>query len=172
MAAFLSVPVVGICFKAERFSTVTEYMRALSRVALSAYAGFACYVVLSVAFGSSGYLAYRELENERGAIDANVDDLRAINEALRASRDALLHEPEEILLRARTLGYLGPQEVRVRLPESQASRTSVTLGRIVRLQASTEDNEDLLRSASVVTSLLAFVTLTVFSARRTKQAPR
>ena len=84
--------------------SVNRIMR-LAKYLLIPWFSLALYTILSVYNGAAGLIAYQELLHERERILENLYQLQTINMELKGSMDALLYDPETIMIRARELGY-------------------------------------------------------------------
>ena len=91
------------------------------------WAGVLIYALLSLSFGARGFLAYRQLQNELARQEANMEELRLINQDLENTMSSLLHDEGTLAVFARELGYATGQERFIRivgLGGYQQTRTS------------------------------------------------
>jgi cell division protein FtsB len=102
-----------------------------SCLAISLYAGFFLYCVLSLLFGPVGLLAYRRLEARKTAMDANLGELGTIRESLNAEIDSLKSDPDRAALEARSLGYLRKGETAVILGARSESVPTIHSGKVL-----------------------------------------
>lgn len=101
------------------------------RLAAGAYAGLAVYCVLSLLFGPMGMSAYDDLEARVEEMRENLIRLESLNAEAQARRDSALSDPQTLALEARSLGYVGPGQVVVRLGFPEASPEPRDLGTLV-----------------------------------------
>ncbi|MCL1813577.1 MAG: septum formation initiator family protein [Treponema sp.] len=90
-------------------------MMKLGKYLLVPWFSLAVYTVLSIYNGPAGIIPYRELKNEHQKILENLDKLRAINDELEGTMDALRYDQETIRIKARELGYGEKNERFVRI---------------------------------------------------------
>ncbi len=102
-----------------------------SCLAISLYAGFLLYCVLSLFFGPVGLLAYRRLEARKTAMEANLGELGTIRESLNAEIDSLKSDPDRAALEARSLGYLRKDETAVILSARVESVPAIDSGKVL-----------------------------------------
>jgi cell division protein FtsB len=79
------------------------------------WAALIVYALSSMVAGTGGILTYRKLSEERERILENLEELKAVNQKLEGTADALLYDSETIKIQARELGYGGPDERFVRI---------------------------------------------------------
>ncbi|MCL2232334.1 MAG: septum formation initiator family protein [Treponema sp.] len=79
------------------------------------WAGVLIYAVLSLSFGARGFLAYSQLQYEQARQEANIEELRLINQELEHTMSALLHDEDTVAVFARELGYATAQERFIRI---------------------------------------------------------
>jgi len=87
---------------------VVKYLFAL-------WAGVLIYASLSVVFGALGLSAYSQLEKERQKQEANIENLKLINQELEGSMNSLLYDKDTLAVFARGQGYATRQERFIRI---------------------------------------------------------
>lgn len=115
--------------KEDRLPAVNEAMSI--RLAASAYIGLAVYCLLSLTLGPMGVAAYRDLDARVRGMRENLALLETLNTEARARKDSALSDPEALALEARSLGYVGPDQVVVRLGFPEGSPAARDLGTLV-----------------------------------------
>lgn len=144
-------------------------MKIAGLAAASLHAGFTVYVVISLFFGSTGHAAYSEMELAKAKFQSNIEYLQEIRGALLRRMDSLLHDPSEIALRARALGYLRPGEVRIHVPVTGTERRGLTVGRVATIPGGFGVQESVIRAIAVGSALSVLSILLLFGrARRDK----
>ena len=91
------------------------------------WVGVLIYASLSIGFGASGISAYRQLEQERGKQEENINNLKLINRELEDAMNSLLYDKDTLTIYAREQGYASGQEKFIRivgLGTNQKIRTS------------------------------------------------
>ncbi len=131
------------------------------RIALAIYVGFFVYEILLIFWGDAGIFAYRDLRNHRSELQKNVAELEDIGDALEEKRNILLTDAEEIILRARSIGYFRPDEIRVVTPNSSSASLHRTLGRMVKSYTAKRKQDEMFRLIGCGMALLFYTGLTV-----------
>jgi cell division protein FtsB len=105
--------------------------RALLALALSLYAGFFLYCVLSFLFGPAGLSAYRLLEERKLAMEANLGELGTLRQRLNSELESLKSDPDRAAREARSLGYLRKGETAILLGEQKQRLRPLEMGRVL-----------------------------------------
>lgn len=100
-------------YEAKKWPTASINRGWSKKIALSFYAALVVYCLLSVFFGRDGLIAYRQLEDRKAAMAANLSLLSVKRESLNADLESLKSDPERAALEARSLGYLRKGETEV-----------------------------------------------------------
>lgn len=140
----------------------------LHRARVSLYAGIACYCLLSVVAGPSGFIAQRELETRRAAMERRLGELAAANERLHGEFEALRSDPDRLGREARELGYLRPGEVAIVLAGRSPAPESLlpTQGEIVPFIAPASLPDAGIKQISLVLTLAVLALGLVADVRR------
>ncbi len=77
--------------------------------------GFFVYIFLSITIGPNGVWAYRQLTEQKKALTENVAALQSVNDNLVLDYQSLESDSARIMALARKLGYVGPDEVLVKI---------------------------------------------------------
>ncbi len=125
------------------------------RLAASAYIGLAVYCLLSLLLGPMGMTAYEDLETRVRGMRENLARLESLNAEARARKDSALSDPESLALEARTLGYVGPGQVVVRLGFPEPSPEPGDLGTLVPFAPPRGMEDAELKAASLAAALVA-----------------
>ncbi len=125
------------------------------RLAVSAYIGLAVYCLLSLLLGPMGMAAYDDLETRVRGMRENLARLESLNSEARARKDSALSDPEALALEARTLGYVAPGQVVVRLGFPEASPDPGDLGTLVPFAPPRGMEDAELKAASLAAALVA-----------------
>ena len=141
-------------------------MKSFYRLIFALYLGFALYTLLALFFGEAGVLARERLTGYRERLQENVTQLADIHDTLAQKRDALLHDPMEIQLRARTLGYFSEGDLPLQLPANTTERTKHTLGRIIRGGNWVQGNPALHRALGMSAAIVSYLFLSFFSFKK------
>ena len=79
------------------------------------WTGLLVYTLLTVIFGPGGFSAYRQLEREQKSLEANIENLKSINQELEDTVNTLLYDRDTLALYAREQGYAHRNERFIRI---------------------------------------------------------
>lgn len=127
--------------------------------------GFLLASLLIWAFGDSGRGATVRLERYRASLEANVESLRARNQALEADLKRLREDPEANELLARELGLYRPGDEVVRIEGLTRRREAYAVGTLLRQRRSSVTQNPWFKMAGIGMS----VTLVVFAVLRRRR---
>lgn len=85
------------------------------RFLISVCLGTLAYVVISIFGGQDGIWAYRQLEEQKQVISANLFKIEEINNRLQQEMQELQYDPAAIAAHARKLGYVADNETLVKI---------------------------------------------------------
>ena len=127
------------------------------------WAGILIYTLVSFFFGSTGFSAFRQLQNELKKQEINIQDLKLINLQLENSVNSLLYDRDTLLLYARDHGYSAGSEKFVRIVGLEGSqKNSLNAGEVI-ITASPQYIPD--RTAKIIafcTAITVFICMAVF----------
>lgn len=104
----------------------------MKRLAItSAWLFIVAYCSLTLTLGPSGFLATRRAEKSASLMRDNIDSLARRNAELSEEWKAFTEGWEEAALEARSLGYLGEDEVAIRLSVGRQERAPERPGEIL-----------------------------------------
>lgn len=126
-----------------------------TRLAAGAYIGIAVYCLLSLTLGPMGTASYRDLELQVRSMRENLETLESLNAEAAARRDAALSDPEALALEARSLGYVEPDKVVVRLGFPAPSRPARDPGTLVPYTRPRGMADTQMKAASLAAALCA-----------------
>lgn len=157
--------------KEGRLPAVNEAMSI--RLAASAYIGLAVYCLISLIMGPMGVLAYEDLDARVRGMRENLTLLEALNSEARARKDSAHSDPEALALEARSLGYVGPDQVVVRLGFPEASSAARDLGTLVPFTQPGGMRDEQVKAISLAAALCAaFAGFLVRPGRKTPRGSR
>ena len=90
------------------------------------WAGVIVYTSLSAIIGSFGLSAYKQLEIELKKYEANIENLKLINQDLENSMNSLLYDKDTLVIYAREKGYASKKEHFIRVVGLGASQKAIT----------------------------------------------
>jgi hypothetical protein len=95
------------------------------------YTAFAAGAIGSCLWGRAGLRAYRELEVDKAAVQANTKELEARNQALSLVLERLRTDSSAVDLLVRDMGYLEESEHRVILPSYRPPVVALQVGHVL-----------------------------------------
>lgn len=131
-------------------------MKISTRVFAAFYLLVAVYLLLSFLYGRTGVVSTQELLVYRQKLYTNILELKKINNDL-ARKLQPLNTMENIKLKAREMGYIAENEKKIFLEGLEKPNAYHTLGAIIYRESSEKDNSQLIRSVSLIFSLLFFI---------------
>ncbi len=105
----------------------------MRRILFFAAIGFSLSALLIYFFGDSGLSSYRSLDEYRGRLAANVEELGALNAKLSGELEYLKSSPSAVKTMAGGLGLYGKDDYVIRLEDPAARRVSYDAGKLLRL---------------------------------------
>jgi cell division protein FtsB len=87
----------------------------MAKYLFSLWAGVLIYVSLFLMSGAKGFSTYRQLENEQKKQEANIENLKLINQELEETVNSLLYDKDTLAVYAREQGYASGQERFIRI---------------------------------------------------------
>jgi hypothetical protein len=141
-------------------------MRRFLLFGLLAYATGSLLVYL---FGDSGVTAFNRLEDYRGRLERNVNDLEGLNRSLLAELASLRDDPGRTEVLARDLGLFRPGDRVLRIEGVPDPVQPYEVGSLLRLKASRHDRSPWLKTVGLGVAALAAVV--VFLAGRRARRP-
>lgn len=133
---------------------------------------FVVSTLLILLFGDSGIMAYRKLDAYREALAANVADLRARHDELRAALERTRTDPSRTIVLARDLGLYRPGETVVKIEGRPPRVEGYAVGALVKMRQGTRSRNPVIKAAGVSVALLlaAWLYLSSRAARRRAHA--
>ncbi len=135
----------------------------MKRFAIPLYAGFVAYFLSSILLGPSSPSSMRALGEERAKIQANLDELKRLNEEFRRRVDALRTDAVSQALEARSLGYLGRGERLVLVNGLPSRKRYSVAGKILACREAPTPGRALALPIGVSVFALAALASVVFS---------
>lgn len=144
-----------------------------TRLAAGGYIGLAVYCLLSLLLGPMGTAAYSDLDARVSSMRENLSSLEALNAEARARKDSALSDPESLALEARSLGFVGSDQVVVRLGFPEGTTSPRDLGTLVPYVPPRGLEDSQLKAVSLASALCAaFVGLLMGPGRRGSRGNR
>jgi cell division protein FtsB len=112
---------------------------------------WASYLALELVFGMYGFVAYDELEEFRHLAKLDLTKIQEQQQELEQTVTSLTTDPETIILEARDIGLISPNEVVLRVSgHDPRRRHQYVTGSYPRVRNTVRDNRPLFRTAAVV----------------------
>ena len=131
-------------------------MNLTSRIIAASYIMVIVYLSLSFVYGRTGLLSTEELGQYRQKLYTNINELKKINRDL-SKKLQPLNTMENVKLRAREMGYISSNERKIFLEGIERPDIYHSLGTIIFRYDSNPDNSQIIRSVSLIFSLLFYI---------------
>jgi cell division protein FtsB len=102
------------------------------RILGSCYLGFALFIVLSLFFGKGGLVNFRDNLEYKACLQANIEELEAINQTLALELKALSASPDTIKVAARDYGYFEKNEEVIKIQGAPEMKKYYKLGSLLK----------------------------------------
>ncbi|MFQ3620212.1 MAG: septum formation initiator family protein [Spirochaetales bacterium] len=136
----------------------------LRRLIISTYVCALVYLTSTLFFGSTGFLAYKELQSHYRILKENLDRIEEQGRNFQQRIAALQSDPEQIRLEARMYHLALREEGFVRIVGRTPKNEAVSPGSIVRLPPpSSFRPEPLLRAFALCIGIVVFLLLKIRS---------
>ncbi|MFO8064307.1 MAG: septum formation initiator family protein [Spirochaetota bacterium] len=120
------------------------------------------YLLLSLVWSDYGIIAHQRLERYHDRLENNVEELERRRQELKSQTRSLRTDADRVRVEARTLGYLGENEGRVRIEGFEPESNPTSPGGIVRNRRLVENHAAVLRSIAAGVGLLALFLMLIF----------
>ncbi len=127
------------------------------RLLFAAAIGLITYLLLSVFLGQAGVLEYQRLSAYRARLESNMANLDQIQARLSERVQSLQSDPENVRLKARSLGYFEPGENLIRLPGYDPDVQVTSPGMIVYRTDRPGDPRSLFRAIAFGIAVLSYL---------------
>ena len=111
----------------------------MRRILGCSYLGFSLFILLSLFFGKSGLVRLGEQAEYKDRLEANLRNLKEINQSLTLELKDLSASPDTIRLYARDYGYFGKNEEVIKIQGAPEIRKLYKLGSL--LKRTDEEND-------------------------------
>lgn len=119
--------------------------------------GFVFRSVLLFFWGNGGLADYGKVSEYKELLQANIEELKGINDGLRRELESLSSDPERVVLQARELGYFRPQERVFRIAGRQQEGSYYALGKLLRAAPQPEHKDWLLKLAGLAIPVVLYL---------------
>lgn len=120
------------------------------------------YFLLSLVWSDYGLIAYERLERHHARLEKNVEELKQRRQELKLETRLLRTDADRIRVEARSLGYYGEDEGRIRIEGLEPASDPTSPGSIVRSRKLTENDGTVIRSVAAAAGLLTLFLMVVF----------
>jgi hypothetical protein len=141
----------------------------LKRLLLSGYLGFIVFIALSLLFGQTGLIGFKDINEYKGFLQDNIDELIEINRNLTSDLKALSTSPETLKLYAREFGYFEKNEEVVKIQGAPEVNRYFKLGSLLKRNDVPNGPSPLLHIIGFTVAFISFG-LSFFFMRKQKHA--
>ncbi|MBN2652007.1 MAG: septum formation initiator family protein [Spirochaetales bacterium] len=129
----------------------------MNKIFISAYSGFVLYVILLLIWGPEGLISYKQMNEYREELIANVSELKLKeNRFLHETRELNLNE-EKIVVNARNFGYLKENERIIDVSGFKKSVIMYNAGILINDRPQIFSNREMLMVFSCFFSLVVLI---------------
>jgi cell division protein FtsB len=96
------------------------------------YLGFAVFIVLSLFFGKGGLVNFRDDLEYKARLEANIGELKEINQNLSLELQAVSASPDTIKVFARDYGYFEKNEEVIKIQGAPETKNYYKLGSLLK----------------------------------------
>jgi cell division protein FtsB len=104
----------------------------MRRILGCSYLGFSLFILLSLFFGKNGLLRITDQEEYKARLEANIENLKEINQSLSLELKDVSASPDTIRLYARDYGYFGKNEEVIKIQGAPEIRKFYKLGSLLK----------------------------------------
>ncbi len=102
-------------------------------------------------------MPYKELDLYKTAIMTNIKDLEGINRSLQIESERLIHDSDEIKIKARELGWIDWDEGVIIVKGFSRSQIGYTMGRLLSREHNKYENTTIYRLVSLMIGFLFYI---------------
>jgi cell division protein FtsB len=128
----------------------------MRRVLGCSYLGFSLFILLSLFFGKSGLVRLSDQAEYKARLEANIRNLKEINQSLTLELKDLSASPDTIRLYARDYGYFGKNEEVIKIQGAPAVRRPYKLGSLLKRTDSGGETNPLFHIIGISAALISF----------------
>ena len=108
------------------------------RISFSIYIVFIILIFMNIVFGENGLLTYNQLQEYKSKIENNILELENYNESLLKDSEKLMTQSQEILLKARSLGWVEKNEGVIVIEDKTHDNKGYLIGQLIKADVDIE----------------------------------
>jgi cell division protein FtsB len=120
------------------------------------YFGFALFIVLSLFFGKGGLVSFKGDLEYKARLEANIEDLKQINQNLSLELKSVSASPDTIRVFARDYGYYAKNEEVIKIQGAPDIKNSYRLGSLLKRNPDTTGPGALYHIIGLIGAVVAF----------------
>ena len=132
-------------------------MNGILRIAVSLYLMVFSFIIINLIAGPGGLLSYNQLDIYKTSVRTNIGELEEINNSLQLESERLIHDSDEIKIKARELGWIDYDEGVIVIKGYNRSQSGYTMGKLLSRELLPKENPTVYRLVAVLIGLLFYI---------------
>jgi len=132
-------------------------MKSVSRITISVYLMVLSFIIITIVAGPGGLLSYKELNSYKISISENIKELEKINSSLQIESERLIHDSDNIKIKARELGWIDYDEGIIVVKGFSRTQAGYSMGKLLSREHNPQENTTIYRLISLMTGLLFYI---------------
>lgn len=142
-------------------------MNGIIRIVVSIYLMIISFFIINLIAGPGGLFKYNMLDSYKTSISENIGDLERINKSLQIESDSLMHDSNEIKIKARELGWIDYNEGIIVVKGFSQSQSGYSMGKLLSREQLPVQNGTVFRLIAVMVGLLFYIATGFLGKNRT-----
>lgn len=142
-------------------------MNGFGKIFLSVYTMFVCYLMINLFFGTGGILQYNKLTEYKNELSSNIEELDGINKDLYIESEKLIHNSDDIKIKARELGWFDHNEGIIVVKGFNKAKPGYSMGKLLSREKFENNDKTLFRLIAILAGV-SFYVAAVFSSKSRK----
>ena len=138
-------------------TAVIASMSNIFRVSVSVYIMVLSFIIINLAAGPGGIAPYNELEEYRKSLVTNIGELESINKKLQIESERLIHDSDEIKVKARELGWIDYDEGLIIVKGYRYTQAGYSMGKLLSHEKKYQDRTTVYRLAALMIGVLFYI---------------
>jgi hypothetical protein len=132
-------------------------MNSIFKIAISVYLMILSFIIINLIAGPGGLLNYKQLDLYKTTISGNIGDLEGINRSLQIESERLIHDSDEIKIKARELGWVDRDEGVIVVRGFNHSEAGYSMGKLLSRESHPRENLIVHRLVAVMIGLVFYI---------------
>ena len=132
-------------------------MSNIIRLTVSVYIMVICIIIINLIAGADGLIPYKELTVYKDELSGNIDELMTINQKLQTESDRLIHDSDEIKIKARELGWIDYDEGVIVVKGYKFDQSGYSMGKLLSHEKKYHDRSNIYRIFALLVGILFYL---------------